>query len=153
MITLNSLEIHNFNVSKINKKYVFNNDAKIIAKYTKNNIVYKLELDLKKGFRTDGASVPFIFQWFLPGWDKKNPIYNAAAVLHDVLYTAAGIDGYFTREECDDFFRGGVRVAGYGRFKAGVADVAIGLFAGSDEHWGSDDLKNKEKKLYSFVSK
>lgn len=35
-------------------------------------------ITLYKGFRTDGLSVPKVFQWFLPQWDNKNPTYNLA---------------------------------------------------------------------------
>ena len=128
-------------------------DAWIKAKYEKNKQMYELKLTLKAGFRTDGASVPSAFTWFLPKWDKKNTCYNCAAILHDCLYSSKGIKGKFSREECDDFFRGGLRYAGISRFKAGVADKAIEWFASSPEHWGDDDLDNTKNKLYSFSIK
>ena len=112
-----------------------------------------VNLKLKSGFRTDGASVPSLFTWFLPKWDKDNMTYNCAAIIHDCLYSAKGIKGTFTREECDDFFRGGVRVAGYSRFKAGVADKCIEWFASSPTHWGDDDLDNVKNSLFSFSIK
>lgn len=35
-------------------------------------------ITLYKGFRTDGLSVPKVFQWFLPKWDNNNSTYNLA---------------------------------------------------------------------------
>ena len=91
------------------------------------------------GFRCDGLSVPFVFRWFLKGWDESNPLYNMAGALHDWLYATKGNGGMFTREECDDIFRGILREAGKSRCKAGVADKAVEWFAGGKNHWGNDD--------------
>lgn len=93
-----------------------------------------------KGFRCDGLSVPKLFRWFLPSWDKKNWLYNVSGAFHDWLYCTRGAYGKFTREECDDFFRGILRESGIGRFKAGVADKSIELFAGGKSHWGNDSF-------------
>ena len=92
-----------------------------------------------RGFRCDGLSVPRLFRWFLPSWDEKNTLYNVSGALHDWLYTTKGNFGMFTREECDDFFRGLLRESGIGRFKAGCADKALEWFAGNKSHWGNDD--------------
>ena len=91
------------------------------------------------GFRCDGLSVPRIFRWFLPSWDEKNPVYNLAGAFHDWLYSTGGNCGMFTREECDDVFRGLLRESGIGRFKAGCADKAVEWFAGGDDHWANDE--------------
>lgn len=91
-----------------------------------------------QGFRCDGLSVPKIFRWFLPSWDEKNCLYNVSGALHDWLYATKGNFGMFTREECDDFFRGLLRESGKGRFKAGCADKAVEIFAGTKRHWGND---------------
>ena len=91
-----------------------------------------------QGFRCDGLSVPKIFRWFLPSWSEDNQAYNVAGALHDWLYTTKGNFGMFTREECDDIFRGILRESGIGRFKAGCADKAIEWFAGGKSHWGND---------------
>jgi len=154
-VTLNKIVGNNINVEYDKKKKVYTliNDASIECYFTKNKKSYKMTLNLKKGFRTDGASVPSAFTWFLPKWDSKHMEYNCGAIVHDVLYTSRGIEGVFTREECDDFFRGAVRAAGYGRFKAGVADKAIEWFASSPKHWGDDDLDNKKNKLFNFEVK
>ena len=101
------------------------------------------EILLDKGYRCDGLSVPKIFRWYLPSWDKDKSVYNLAGAIHDALYTVKGAN-LFSREECDDVFRGLIRDAGISRAKAGLADMAVGLFAGGDKHWGNDEWNNKE---------
>lgn len=64
--------------------------------------------------------------------------------IHDSLYTLKGAN-LFTREECDDVFRGLLRDSGISRAKAGLADIAVGLFAGGEKHWGNDAWNNKNK--------
>lgn len=104
-----------------------------------HNKLYKITL--RKYYRCDGLSVPCIFQWFLPSWDKKNHLYNIAGAIHDALYTMKGF-GIFARETCDDIFRSILRDSGISRFKAGCADKAVELFASGSEHWGNDDMDN-----------
>lgn len=122
--------------------------ATIDVTYIKDNKEYILQVNLITGFRTDGASVPPVFNWFLPRWDNKNMMYNCGSIVHDCLYTMAGLNNYFTRSEADDFLRGIWRCSGISRFKAGIADMCIGWFAGGDEHWGDDDLDNK---LHNYI--
>ena len=98
-------------------------------------------ITLYKGFRTDGLSVPKVFQWFLPQWDNKNPTYNLAGIIHDALYTRKGFY-LLSREECDSVLRGLMRDSGISRFKAGCADKAVEWFAGGETHWGNDDFDN-----------
>lgn len=154
-ITLKELAFRDLTFAEEKKKvWTFKNDVGMIhATYTKDNKKFMLSLKLKSGFRTDGASVPSVFTWFLPKWDAKDMKYNCAPIIHDCLYAAKGIKGTFTREECDDFFRGAIRIAGYSRFKAGVADKCIEWFAANPTHWGDDDLKNVKNSLFSFSIK
>lgn len=98
-------------------------------------------ITLYKGFRTDGLSVPKVFQWFLPQWDNKHPTYNLAGIIHDALYTRKGFY-LLSREECDSVLRGLMRDSGISRFKAGCADKAVEWFAGGKRHWGNDDFDN-----------
>ena len=91
-----------------------------------------------QGYRCDGLSVPKAFRWFLPSWDYKNSLYNLAGAVHDWLYSTGGNFGMFTREECDDIFRGLLRESGISRFKAGCADKAVEWFAGGSSHWNND---------------
>lgn len=109
----------------------------VLLQHKKNELAYKFSF--KKGFRCDGLSVPGPFRWFLKDWDEENRLYNLAGALHDWLYATEGDDRMFTRSECDDIFRGLLRESGIGRFKAGAADLAVGLFAGCRLHWGNDD--------------
>lgn len=106
------------------------------------NNYYRIILD--KGYRCDGLSVPKIFRWYLPSWDKDNQLYNLSGSVHDALYTIKGAN-IFSREESDDIFRGLLRDSGISRAKAGLADMAVGLFAGGDRHWGNDTWNNKDK--------
>lgn len=154
-ITLKELAFKNLNFAEEEKNLwtLKSKIGTIDATYIKGKSKYQLSLKLKNGFRCDGASVPSIFMWFLPKWDDDNMTYNGSSVLHDCLYAAKGIKGKFTREECDDFFRGGIRVAGFSRFRAGVADKAIEWFAASPKHWGDDDLGNIKNSLFSFAIK
>lgn len=119
----------------------------------KENLIVKITTDkgnfdilLRDGFFCDGLSVPSLFQFFLPSWDDNNSLYNLAGCIHDYLYSVKGKTRVmtFTREECDDIFRGILRCSGISRFKAGVADKCVEWFAGSDKHFGNDpyNLKN-----------
>lgn len=91
-------------------------------------------------FKCDGLSVPSPFQWFLDDWDDDNPLYNLAGALHDWLYATRGAYMMFSRSECDDIFRGILREAGVGRFRAGMADYFVGVFGGGSCHWNNDDF-------------
>lgn len=149
-ITVQDVNFTSIIAEKENKTYTFTWPTVIDVFYVKNNKKFKLSVNLQKNFRTDGASIPTIFQWFLPSWDNSNMKYNCGAIIHDCLYTLSGLDGYFTREECDDFIRGIWRVSGICRFKASFADVCLALFASGKEHWGNDNLDNKKNKLISI---
>ena len=151
-ITVQSVYYSKITVGKKDGIFTFVNPATIIVTYTKNKKTYKLNVYLEKGFRTDGASIPSAFTWFLPKWDSKNMKYNCGAIVHDCLYTLKGC-GIFSREEADDFIRGIWRCSGISRFKAGVADKCLELFAGGDKHWGSDDLDNAKNKLMKLEVK
>lgn len=116
--------------------------------YTKNKIdYYKLSVHLKENFKCDGASVPPIFNWFLPRWNNKNMLYNCASIIHDCLYTLKGNNEYYSRSEADDFLRGIWRNSGISRFRAGVGDMCVGIFGNCNNHWGDDDLDNVKNNL------
>ena len=111
--------------------------------YEPNGNRFICELELLPGFKTDGASIPKIFQWFLPSWDKKNGMYNIGPTIHDALYANKGFL-IFDREQCDDILRGIWRDSGIGRFKAGLADKCVEWFAGGSNHWGNDSYNVKD---------
>ena len=125
-----------FTYRKVSDNYFITSDVCSILTAHKGGKSYIINPTLKVGFRSDGASVPYLLTWFLPRWDKKNPAYNMAAMIHDALYANRGY-GYFTREECDDLYRGMLRNCGISRLKAGLVDKSIELFAGSKRHWGN----------------
>ena len=136
------------NTTNSNGKWLNTSDSHVLQKNITTvicdeyNNYYQIILD--KGYRCDGLSVPKVFRWYLPSWDKDNQLYNLAGAIHDALYTLKGAN-MFTREESDDIFRGLLRDSGISRAKAGLADMAVGLFAGGDRHWGNDTWNNKDK--------
>ena len=136
------------NTTNSNDKWLNTSDSHVLQKNItavicdEYNNYYQIILD--KGYRCDGLSVPKVFRWYLPSWDKDNQLYNLSGSIHDALYTLKGAN-MFTREECDDIFRGLLRDSGISRAKAGLADMAVGLFAGGDRHWGNDEWTNKDK--------
>lgn len=58
-----------------------------------------------EGQRTDFASVPRPFVWFLPRYGR----YTKAAVLHDYLWSVAVPAGLLTRADADGIFRRAMR--------------------------------------------
>jgi Protein of unknown function (DUF1353) len=60
---------------------------------------------IPKGHRTDFASVPRPFVWFLPRYGR----YTPAAVLHDYLWSDAVPAGQLTRADADGIFRRAMR--------------------------------------------
>jgi hypothetical protein len=58
-----------------------------------------------EGHRTDFASVPRPFVWFLPRYGR----YTKAAVLHDYLWSTAVPAGLLTRADADGIFRRAMR--------------------------------------------
>lgn len=102
------------NTTNSNGKWLNTSDSHVLQKSITTvicdeyNNYYQIILD--KGYRCDGLSVPKIFRWYLPSWDKDNSVYNLAGAIHDALYTVKGAH-LFTREECDDVFRGLLRDA------------------------------------------
>lgn len=136
------------NTTNSNGKWLNTSDSRVLQKNITAVICDEYnnycQIILDKGYRCDGLSVPKVFRWYLPSWDKDNQLYNLAGAIHDALYTLKGAN-MFTREECDDIFRGLLRDSGISRAKAGLADMAVGLFAGGDRHWGNDTWNNKDK--------
>lgn len=109
---------------------------------TKDGKKLDLKFKFNPGWWCDGLSVPRIFQWFIKAWDNSNLPFSFAGACHDMLYANKGY-GVLNREECDDVFRGCLRESGVSRFKAGMADKAVELFAGGKKHWGHFEDKDK----------
>jgi len=113
------------------------------SRYTKSDKQtrhFELTCKFMDGFMSDGASAPDLAKHFVPDVKLGDDLYNAAPFVHDGLYMYEGnITGAnLTREECDDILRGIWRNAGMSRPIAGIADIGIYAFAGSDKHWGDD---------------
>jgi len=149
-------------------------DAKIqleIERYADINKTKKkhhkavLNIVLKKGFQTNGAStVEAGLEDFIPAsisgqedeYDKH--IFNAAPFIHDGLY---GLKGEIkvenessnpnnktrytlTRSECDDILYEIWRKSKYvGAGKALLAKIAVNVAAGGTEHWHVDENSKK----------
>ena len=146
------ITIHNAYVSERPKwgtrkdgMHVLNEGCTILLSADWRDVRSELIVRLDENFRCDGLSVPWAFRWFLPSWDEKNQLYNLAGAIHDWLYSTKGADSMFSREECDDIFRGILRESGISRFKAGAADKAVEWFAGGSNHWGADGYKVADK--------
>lgn len=125
-------------VNKNGTEYTLKNNAKISIDLSDNRIY---TFSFQKGFKCDGLSVPKLFRWFLPSWDKKNMLYNLAGVLHDALYANKGFNK-FTRDDSDAIFRGLLRISGCNRGHASTADFMLCWFA--KNHWGTDDKHCKD---------
>lgn len=134
------------------RPFVFSAGAKILVNIVRTFADGReetafLEIDIKPGFMTDGASTFWPVSLLVPQWRKGDDVYNAAPTAHDVLYILEGIvDGEhepvkLIREEVDDILRGMWRCWGMSRFVAGCADKGIEIFAGGKNHWGNDGYK------------
>lgn len=142
MVTLRACRVMNNSsmndFKKVGSLYVLQKELNVHLLISVDRILHDFDMKFKSGYACDGLSVPKIFRWFLPSWDKKNGLYNLAGVVHDGLYGNKGFC-VFSREECDDIFRGILRESGISRFKAGCTDKSVEWFA--DKHFGDDDLK------------
>lgn len=125
--------------------HVLQRDFGLLATADYRGSLVEIIFSFKEGIHIDGLTVPWGLQWFLPRWDDKNQLYNAAGAAHDCLYATGGYYGMFKREECDDIFRGIMRESGIGRIKAGCADKAVEWFAGGKKHWNNDSYGVADK--------
>lgn len=133
---------------KVGRKFRLLKNLNVKLRILKDARPVECRFRFSAGFKTDGLSVPFIFRWFLPNWDEKNMDYNMAGVIHDCLYGNEGFEK-FTREECDDIFRGILRECGISRFKAGAADKSVEWFA--SKHFKTDYETAKFSRVILFT--
>jgi hypothetical protein len=61
--------------------------------------------DVDAGMKTDFASVPRLFVWFLPRYGR----YTKAAILHDYLWRVKACDGEISWVDADAIFRRAMR--------------------------------------------
>lgn len=89
-----------------------------------------INVTVKSGFTTDGASIPKIF-WSIIGNPLENDLLKPA-IIHDGLYTLMKI----SRLECDKMLKDMLLFNGVSKIKAFFIYYAVRLFGGS--HWKSD---------------
>lgn len=95
------------------------------------------EFTLVTGFQCNGGSVPWCFQWFVPGWSATNDLLNTAYALHDAMYCS----GFIPRDLADDMLRGLLRDAGLSRLRASTVCYAVNKFA--ESHYNKDEYNSK----------
>lgn len=88
-----------------NGLYVIDNDFSIKFRDEHNKWFSFLIL---KGAKTDGGSIPKIFSWFADSWRDNDYRYNAAFVMHDVLYASE----LLPKDTADDLLRSSLRDCG-----------------------------------------
>ena len=120
---------------KENGLYVIEDDFSVVLCDNNDNV---FTITIKEGAKCDGLSVPAVFTWFLPKWDKKNELYNIAGIVHDALYASKLVH----KDIADDIFRGILRDSGVSRFKASTAEWCVEKFA--KKHYGSDEYGMKD---------
>lgn len=77
-------------------------------------------------FGTDFASIPKIFWNILPPQGD----YGKAAVIHDYLYATHGLDGKYTRKQCDQIMLEGMKVLGVSGLARWLIYTAVRWFGG-----------------------
>lgn len=70
------------------------------------SILVNMVIEVPKGFKTDLASIPRLFQWLI----SVNGLHRAAAILHDYLYQEK--PDWCTRALADQIFLEAMKVAG-----------------------------------------
>jgi len=90
-----------------------------------------------EGERTDFASVPRVFIWFIPRYGR----YTKAAILHDHLCRLSR-EGMFSRRDADGIFRQAMRVSGVSFLRRWIMWAAVrwgAVFATNGLHGWSRD--------------
>lgn len=95
---------------------------------------------IKKGFITDGASIPSLFKFF---FDNFQGNYTKSAILHDILYRTNLID----RKNADNLFLEGMRILNVSIFKRFF--LYLGVRAGGwYSYYSNNDDEIKKNKKY-----
>ena len=81
------------------------------------------EIRVQSGYCTDGASIPRI-AWRVVGHPFEE--YEAAAIVHDVLYDSE----HFSRETADRCFNDLMRACGVGKIRRAIIFKAVRMFGG-----------------------
>ena len=93
-------------------------------------------ISVPAGFGTDFASIPKLFWNILPPQGD----YGKAAVIHDYLYVTQGLEGKYSRKQCDYIFLQGMEVLGVGGLARWLIYNAVRWFGG----WAWDKYKKKQ---------
>ncbi len=120
-----------FKWHKVGDLYQIDNEFEI----TLDDKVCKYIITILPGFRTDGGSIPKVFQWFIKGWTEDYR-YNGVFILHDALYCTE----HTTKSIADDMLRSSLRDYGISRFKASTVCWCVNNFA--KYHYGKDRDEN-----------
>lgn len=118
---------YNWDVTKFtwhqneDKTYTIDNDFEVSFTDENKN---KFTVKFKKGFKTDGGSIPTAFSWFAKGWSDDYK-YNATFVMHDALYCSE----LLPKATADDLLRSSLRDCGMNRFHASSICAAVKAFA------------------------
>ena len=83
---------------------------------------------IPKGFITDFATIPRIFQAIMPPTGTRKNSYGKAAVLHDYLYDKDCLY-IFTRQEADLIFLEAMQARGVNRFVSWILYTCAKYFA------------------------
>jgi hypothetical protein len=84
------------------------------------------------GFKTDEVSIPRLM-WTLIGM-VPDGYYRAVGVVHDYLYSTKGLNGVFTRKQCDDILLEILTLEGTPRWQRYACWVGVRI--GGVPHWG-----------------
>lgn len=113
------------------------------------NLVYVtwdgLTITVPAGYKTDGASIPYLFQWLLPRWDT----YRRAVVLHDFLYDNH-VSLNLTRAQCDLILKQAMTDDNVSAWKQKL--ICMGVRIGGGSHFGmmlKRTVSVKKTTLYS----
>lgn len=142
--------------------YVHDTVTNLVGILDWNKKRYKFKFTRMAGYTGNFASSPNLklVQKILPSSVDGDDLYNIAFDLHDWLYSVKGQVtkplATFSRSEVDDFMRGVAResptmkFSKWARFRCGVADLAVGLFAGGKSHWGNDTYFSMNKAILTM---
>jgi hypothetical protein len=102
---------------------------RLLAPLVYRSDVLQRDVTVPAGMVTDFASVPRV----LGLYDLEGGRCNAAAVVHDFLYSAGSAYGGVTREQADDVLYEAILASGYGKITAGLFYLAVRAAGAS--HW------------------
>lgn len=115
----------------------------------------KFKFHIKEGFLTDGASVPWLFQWIYKSW--YNDDRDVCAIIHDIAYQLKGDLGtiLLSREAADDMLVNLLKLSKAVKqdWKLYKIDKAVQFAAGGPEHWGNKCVGKKDMTPYVCVER